>query len=52
VVPVCHRCTPAIGYFSKSRLLAIIRLPWFMTLAPTNEAIILETSGKKPYPSR
>jgi hypothetical protein len=47
VVPVCHRRTSAIGYFRKSRLLAIIGLPWPMTLAPTNEAIRHETSGKK-----
>ncbi len=33
--------------FSKLRLLAIIGLPWPMTLAPTNEAIRHETSGKK-----
>ncbi len=33
--------------FSESRLLAIIGLPWPMTLAPTNEAIRHETSGKK-----
>jgi hypothetical protein len=32
VVPVCHHLTPAIGYFSKSRLLAIIGLPWPMML--------------------
>jgi hypothetical protein len=31
VVPVCHRHTPAIGYFSKARLLAIIGSPWPMT---------------------
>jgi hypothetical protein len=31
VVPVCHHCTPAIGYFSKACLLAIIGLPWPMT---------------------
>jgi hypothetical protein len=31
VVPVCHRRTPAIGLFSKSRLLGIIGLPWPMT---------------------
>jgi hypothetical protein len=48
VVPVHHRCTPVIGYFSKSRLIAIIGLPWPKTLAPTNEAIRHETSGKKP----
>ncbi len=47
MVPVCHRCTPAIGYFSEAHLLAIIGLPWPMTLAPTNEAIRHETSGKK-----
>ncbi len=47
MVPVCHRHTPAIGYFSKARLLAINGLPWPMTLAPTNEAIRHETSGKK-----
>ncbi len=46
VVPVCPCCTPAIGYFSKSRLLAIIGLPWPMTLVPTNEAIRHETSGR------
>ncbi len=50
VVPVCHRCTPAIGYFIKSRLLAIIGSPWFMTLAPTNEAIRHETSNKNLIP--
>ncbi len=33
--------------FSKSRLLAIIGLPWPMTLVPTNEAIRHETSSKK-----
>ena len=47
MVPVCHRHTPAIGYFSEARLLAINGLPWPMTLAPTNEAIRHETSGKK-----
>jgi hypothetical protein len=47
VVAVCHRRTPAIGYFSELCLLAIIGLPWPMTLAPTNEAIRHETSGKK-----
>jgi hypothetical protein len=31
VVPVCHRRTPAIGYFSEARLLAIIGSPWPMT---------------------
>ncbi len=33
--------------FRKSRLLAIIGLPWPMTLTPTNEAIRHETCGKK-----
>ena len=33
--------------FSESRPLAIIGSPWPMTLAPTNEAIRNETSGKK-----
>ena len=47
MVPVCHRHTPAIGYFSEARLLAINGSPWPMTLAPTNEAIRHETSGKK-----
>ena len=51
VVPVWHCRTPAIGCFSKLRLLAIIGLPWPMALAPTNEAIRHETSGKKPNPS-
>ena len=36
VVPVCPRRTPVIGYFSKSRLLAIIESPWPMT--PTKQA--------------
>ena len=31
MVPVCHRCTPAIGNSSKAHLLAIIGLPWPMT---------------------
>jgi hypothetical protein len=35
VVPVCHHCTPAIGYFSESRLLAMIGSPWPMTAAET-----------------
>ncbi len=47
VVPVCHRCTPAVGYFSKACLLVINGSPWPMTLASTNEAIRHETSGKK-----
>jgi hypothetical protein len=47
VVPVCHRGTPAIGYFSKARLLTIDGLPWPMTLSPTNEAARHETSGEK-----
>jgi hypothetical protein len=47
VVPVCHRCTPVIGCFSESRLLAIIGSPWPMTFTPTNEAIRHEISGKK-----
>jgi hypothetical protein len=34
VVLVCHRHTPAIGYFSKARLLAINGLPWPMTPPP------------------
>ena len=46
MVPVCHRHTPAIGYLAN-RPLAIIGLPWPMTLAPTNENIRHETSGKK-----
>jgi hypothetical protein len=33
--------------FSESRFLAINGSPWPMTLAPTNEAIRHETSGKK-----
>jgi hypothetical protein len=33
--------------FSELHLLAIIKLPWLMTLAPTNEAISHETGGKK-----
>jgi hypothetical protein len=33
--------------FSKSRLLAIIDLPWPMTLTLTNEAISHETGKKK-----
>ena len=33
--------------FIESRLLAIFGLPWPMTLAPMNEAIRHETSGKK-----
>jgi hypothetical protein len=32
--------------FIESRLLAIFGLPWPMTLAPMNEAIRHETSGK------
>jgi hypothetical protein len=47
VVPVCHRHTPTIGLFSELRPLAIVGLPWPMTLAPTNEAIRHEISGKK-----
>ncbi len=31
MVPVYHRCTPAIGFFSESCLLAIFGLPWHMT---------------------
>jgi hypothetical protein len=37
VVPVCHRHTPAIGYFSKARLLGINESPWPMTLSSQEE---------------
>jgi hypothetical protein len=37
----------SVGLFSELRPLGIIRSPWHMTLAPTNEAIRHETSGKK-----
>ncbi len=47
VVPVCHRCTPVIGYLANRTSLAIVGLPWHMTLPPTNEAIRHETSSKK-----
>jgi hypothetical protein len=47
VVPVCHRHTPAFGYLANHASLAIVGLPWPMTLTPTNEAIRHETRGKK-----
>ncbi len=53
VVPVCHRSYTSDNRFNESGHLVIFWLPWPMTLAPTNEAIRHETSGKKrPYPSR
>jgi hypothetical protein len=62
VVPVCHRRTPVIGYFSESCLLAIIGLPWPMTKSanssrnsclscyPTHSNIKIVPSLNKNFP--
>ncbi len=41
MVPVCHHHTPAIGYFSETRLLGINGSPWPMTLTEISATIEL-----------